>query len=85
MTPTLQQFDDRDGDALSRYEYDASVVYAADIGSGSGSDSDEATVDVVDGTVMVVSGDEQADFEIPETGTAEATINNGVLTVEVTQ
>ncbi|EMA50267.1 DUF7127 family protein [Halococcus thailandensis] len=81
MTPTLQQFDDRDGDALSRYEYDASVVYAADIGS----DADEATVDIVDNTVMIVSGDEQADFEIPESGTAEATINNGVLTVEVTQ
>jgi HSP20 family molecular chaperone IbpA len=79
MTPQLQQFDDRDGDALRRYEYDDSVVYAADIGSDAG----EAAVDVVDGTVMVVSGDEQADFEIPESGTAEATIKNGVLTVEV--
>jgi HSP20 family molecular chaperone IbpA len=79
MTPELQQFDDRDGDALRRYEYDESVVYAADIGFDAG----EAAVDVVDGTVMVVRGDEQADFEIPESGTAEATINNGVLTVEV--
>lgn len=79
MKPTLQQFDDRDGGALSRYEYDASVVYAADVGSDAG----ETTVDVVDGTVMIVRGDEQADFEIPESGPAEATINNGVLTVEV--
>ena len=79
MTPQLQQFDDRDGDALRRYEYDDSVVYAADIGT----ESDETAVDVVDGTVMIVSGDEQADFEISESGTAEAIIKNGVLTVEV--
>ena len=79
MTPQLQQFDDRDGDALRRYEYDDSVVYAADIGT----ESDETAVDVVDGTVMIVSGDEQADFEIAESGTAEAIIKNGVLTVEV--
>jgi HSP20 family molecular chaperone IbpA len=79
MTPELQQFDERDGGALSRYEYADSVVYAADIGFDAG----EAAVDIVDGTVMVVRGDEQADFEIPESGAAEATINNGVLTVEV--
>lgn len=79
MTPELQQFDKRDADALSRYEYEDSVVYAADIGSDLG----EAAVDVVNGTVMVVRGDEQADFEIPESGAAEAAIKNGVLTVEV--
>jgi HSP20 family molecular chaperone IbpA len=79
MTPELQQFDERDGDTLSRYEYEDNVVYAADIGF----DASEVAVDIVDGTVMVVRGDEQADFEIPESGTAEATINNGVLTVEV--
>jgi HSP20 family molecular chaperone IbpA len=79
MTPELQQFDERDGDTLSRYEYENSVVYAADIGFDAG----EVAVDIVDGTVMVVRGDEQADFEIPESGTAEATLKNGVLTVEV--
>ena len=31
MTPTLQQFDDRD-DVLRRYEYEDRVVYAADLG-----------------------------------------------------
>ena len=77
MTPELRQIDERDGGGVSRYEYDDSVVYAADIGS------EEATVDVVDGTVMLVRGDDQAEFEIPEAGTAKATINNGVLTVEV--
>jgi hypothetical protein len=79
MTPELQQFDERDGGTLSRYEYEDSVVYAADIGFDAG----EAAVDIVDGTVMVVRGNEQADFEIPESGTTEATIKNGVLTVEV--
>jgi hypothetical protein len=78
MTPELQQFDEQD-DTLSRYEYDDQIVYAADIGPG------DATVDVVDSTVMLVRGDEQADFEVPESGTAEATINNGVLTVTVEQ
>ena len=77
MTPTLQQFDDRD-DVLRRYEYADRVVYAADLGP-----ADDITVDIVDGTVMLVHGDEQADFEIRESGSAEATINNGVLTVEV--
>jgi hypothetical protein len=77
MTPELKQFDERDGDAVSRYEYDDQIVYAADIGPG------EAAVDVVDNTVMLVRGDEQAEFDVPEPGTAEATINNGVLTVEV--
>ena len=77
MTPTLQQFDDRD-DVLRRYEYADRVVYAADLGP-----ADDITVDIVDGTVMLVHGDEQADFEVPEAGSAEATINNGVLTVEV--
>jgi len=81
MTPQLQQFDDGSDDTLRRYEYDDRVVYAADIGSDAG----ETTVDVVDSTVMIVNGTEQADFDIAETGAAEATINNGVLTVEVAQ
>ena len=79
MTPQLQQFDDGNDDTLRRYEYDDRVVYAADIGTDAGGTS----VDVVDNTVMLVRGGEQADFEIAESGAAEATINNGVLTVEV--
>lgn len=78
MTPELTQFDEQN-DPLRRYEYDGAVVYVADIGPG------EAVVDVVDSTVMLVRGDEQAEFDVPESGTAEATINNGVLTVEVAQ
>ncbi|EMA44238.1 DUF7127 family protein [Halococcus saccharolyticus] len=77
MTPKLQQFDERDTGGLRRYEYDDRVVYAVDVGLG------EATVDVAGSTVMLVSDDDQAEFEVPESGTVEAAINNGVLTVEV--
>jgi hypothetical protein len=58
-----------------RYDYADGTVLAADFGPG------EATVDVVDGTVIVVTGDDQYEFEVP--AGARATINNGVLTVEV--
>jgi len=66
------------GDApLRRYEYDDAVVPAADVGI-----SDDATVDVVDDTAIVVIDGEQYDFEIPA-GEARAFIRNGVLTVEM--
>jgi len=77
MTPKLQQFDERDTGGLRRCEYDDEIVYAVDVGLG------EATVDVAGSTVMVVDGDDHAEFEVPESGTVEAGINNGVLTVEV--
>ena len=77
MTPKRQQFDERDTGGLRRYEYDDAVVYAADVGLG------EATVDVAGSTVLLVRDDDQAEFEVPESGTVEAGINNGVLTVEV--
>jgi len=58
-----------------RYDYEDGTVLAADFGPG------EATVDVVDGTVIVVTDDEQYEFDVP--AGASASINNGVLTVEV--
>lgn len=77
MTPT-KQFGDVDA-TVQRYEYDdGSVVYASDLGSVAG-----ATVDVVDGTVIVVTDDDQHEFDLPEGEDASATIHNGVLTVEV--
>lgn len=77
MTPELREIDGRNDDAVSRYEYDDRIVYAADLGPG------EAAVDVVGNTVMLVRGDEQTEFNVPESGLTEATINNGVLTIEV--
>jgi hypothetical protein len=75
MTDEQQLFDDT---PVSKYEYDNAVVLAADVGV-----AEDATVDVVDGTVIVVVGDEQCDFKIPGDD-AQAFIRNGVLTVEMT-
>ena len=72
----LQQFGDEV--AVRRYEYDDGVVLAVDFGP-----SGEATVDVVDGTVIVVVGDEQHEMDVE--GSADASISNGVLTIEVEQ
>jgi hypothetical protein len=70
----LQQFGEEV--AMRRYEYDDGVVLAADFGP-----SGEAAVDVVDGTVIVVTHDDQ--YELDVEGDAKAFISNGVLTIEV--
>jgi HSP20 family molecular chaperone IbpA len=64
--------------AVTRYEYEDAVVLAADLGASAG----EGSVDIVDGTAIVVVGDRQREFPVPE-GAAKASINNGVVTVEV--
>jgi hypothetical protein len=64
-----------DGVFGRRYDYADGTVLAADFGAV------DATVDHVDGTVIVVAGDEQYEFEVPEV--AGVIINNGVLTVEM--
>lgn len=70
-----QQFEEDVG--MRRYDYEDGVVIAADLGPET-----DADVDVVDGTAIVVRGDETYDLDLPE-GDARALINNGVLTVEV--
>jgi hypothetical protein len=70
----LQQFGDEV--AVRRYEYDDGAVLAADFGPAA-----DAAVDVVDGTVIVVLGDEQHDIDVA--GASNAFISNGVLTIEV--
>jgi hypothetical protein len=73
-----QQFVDEQG-PVARMEYaDGTTLLAADVGPGR-----DASVDVVGDTVIVVVGDEQYDFALPEGGDAQAFIKNGVLTVEV--
>jgi len=62
---------------VSRYEYDDSVVLAADVGAS------DATAEIVGDTVIVVAGTEQYDLTLPEGENARAFIRNGVLTVEV--
>lgn len=65
------------GESVRRYDYDEETVLAADLGPGV-----EGSVDVVDGTVIVVVGDEQHEFDVPA-GESRASISNGVVTVEV--
>lgn len=71
-----QRFVSRD-DSVRRYEYDDHIVLAADVGPGT-----DASVDVVDGTAILVIGDNQYEFDVPE-GSAQAFIKNGVVTIEV--
>jgi len=67
-----------DGTSLRRFEYDDGVVLAADVGH-----TEDASVDIVDETVILVAGDEQ--YEQPLPSDARAFINNGVLTVELAE
>jgi hypothetical protein len=72
-----QQFVDEQG-PVARMEYaDDTTVLAADVGPGR-----DATVDLVGDTAIVVVGNEQYEFAVPD-GDAQAFIRNGVLTVEV--
>jgi hypothetical protein len=61
---------------VSRFEYEDSVVLAADFGY-----VDSSSVDVVDDTVIVVADGEQYDIDLD--GDARAFMKNGVLTIEV--
>lgn len=67
---------------VRRYEYDDDSVIAIDLGGEAG----EASVDVVDGTAIVVietaEGERQEEFDLPSEE-ARAFIRNGVLTIEV--
>ena len=78
MKTDMQRFGDRNGE-LRRQDYDEEILFVADLGTEIG----DATVDAVDGTAIVVTeDDEQREFALPE-GVRAATINNGVLTIEV--
>jgi len=59
-------------------EYDDRTEFVADFGPGV-----DAAVDVVDGTAIVVVGDDQYEFAV-EAG-AEVFMSNGVLTIEVSR
>ncbi len=65
---------------VRRYEYEDSSVVVADVGSV------EGTVDVVDGTALVVvpgsDGDDQYEIDVPGEE-AKAVMRNGVVTVEI--
>ena len=72
----------RDELLYRQYDYGDETVVVADLGA----DVEDATVEVVDETAIVVleseTASQQYEFEVPS-GTARAFINNGVLSVEV--
>ncbi|MFC7154414.1 hypothetical protein ACFQPA_02960 [Halomarina halobia] len=73
-----QRFTERE-DPIRRYDYEDSVVFAADLGGVR-----DADVDVVDGTAIIVIDGQQYEFAVPD-GDAQAFIKNGVVTIEVKQ
>ena len=68
--------DERDDVTIARREYDDGTVVAVDFGPGV-----ETTVDVVGETAIVVAGDRQFEFEVPE-GATDVSTNDGVLVIE---
>jgi len=72
----------RDELLYRQYDYGDETVVVADLGA----DVEDATVEVVDETAIVVleseTASQQYEFEVPS-GNARAFINNGVLSVEV--
>lgn len=72
---TLRDAADR-GIVVTTTEYDDGSVIAVDLGVPDG----EVDVDIVDDTVIVVTGDQQFEFDLPAEAT-DVTENNGVLTI----
>ena len=60
---------------ITRREYDEESVIAIDFGPDV-----VATVDVVDGTAIVVAGDRQYEFEVPAEAT-DVEANDGILEI----
>ena len=65
-------------DAITRrYEYEHTTTIAVDFGS----ETSDISVDTVDGTAIVVTVDEQFEFELPSDADG-VTTNTGVLSIE---
>lgn len=67
---------DRDHITISTRDYDDEDVIAVDFGPV----GDEPTLDVIDGTAIVVVGDSQFEFDVPADA-EDVTVNGGVLTI----
>lgn len=61
---------------VCHYEYENEAVIVADFGSAEGS------VEIVDGTAIVVVDDEQYEFSVP-IDADRAVMNNGIVSVEM--
>jgi hypothetical protein len=74
MNPKQQL--EQQGVEMRRVEYDDQTELVADLGPAG-----ESSVELVDETVIAVTGDDQ--YEVDVEGEADAFISNGVLTIEV--
>jgi hypothetical protein len=69
--------DRQDGITITRREYDgAENIIVVDFGPGV-----EASLDIVGDTAIVVAGDRQFEFEVPEEA-SDVSVNEGMLTIE---
>lgn len=67
-------------DALvETYSYENQTVIAVDLGPAA-----EPVVDIVDGTAIVVIGDEQREIDVPADA-VQAVNSNGIVTFEVSE
>ncbi|THE65674.1 hypothetical protein D8Y22_05715 [Salinadaptatus halalkaliphilus] len=74
--PEPLQDADRHGAVVRTLEYDDGTVIAVDFGTAA-----DLTIDVVDSSVIVVTGDGQFEFELPPEAT-DISGNNGILTIQ---
>lgn len=75
--PLQSAADEQEGISITRREYeDEENVMVVDFGRDV-----EAKLDIIDGTAIVVAGDRQFEFEIPEEAT-EVTTNDGMLIIK---
>jgi hypothetical protein len=65
--------------SMTRREYDEENVLTVDFGRGV-----EAALDIVGDTAIVVAGDRQFEFEVPDEAT-EVTSNDGMLVIKEQQ
>lgn len=77
MSGFTERFARRENVVATRYEDGDMVGFVVDLGGAA-----EASADVIDGTAIVVRGDDQYEFAVPD-GEATVAVNNGVVTVEV--
>jgi len=77
MPPELEDVAGRDERFLAtERDYDGGEI-AIDFGPNDA----EATVDIVGDTAIVVAGDRQFEFHVPESA-SDVTVNGGVLTIK---
>ncbi|WP_137285265.1 DUF7127 family protein [Halorussus salinisoli] len=74
--PLQTAADEQEDITISRREYEDENVIVIDFGRGV-----EAHLDVIDGTAIVVAGDRQFEFEIPDEAT-DVTTNDGMLIIK---